>query len=66
MSQVEQALYITWVLERQHWPSDVAAGYLVGALALTAAIVLYHRLGQREAAYCNVCGLRCNFRRHNN
>jgi undecaprenyl-diphosphatase len=41
---------VSRVLEQQHWPSDVFAGYLVGALALIPAIALYHRLGERAAS----------------
>lgn len=33
------------VLEGEHWPSDVFASYLLGALVLVAAIALYHWLG---------------------
>jgi undecaprenyl-diphosphatase len=36
------------ILEREHWPSDVLAGYLVGALTLLAAIALYHVLRLRK------------------
>lgn len=36
------------ILERGHWPSDVLAGYLVGALTLTIAIALYHVLTLRQ------------------
>lgn len=32
------------VLEGEHWPSDVVASYLLGALMLTVAIALYHAL----------------------
>ena len=32
------------VLEGEHWPSDVLAGYLLGGLVLLAAIALYHGL----------------------
>lgn len=32
------------VLEGEHWPSDVLASYLLGALMLTLAIALYHLL----------------------
>jgi membrane-associated phospholipid phosphatase len=41
---------ISRVLEQQHWPSDVFAGYLVGALALIPAIALYHMLAERKSA----------------
>jgi membrane-associated phospholipid phosphatase len=37
------------ILEREHWPSDVLAGYLVGMLTLIAAVALYHVLGLRRA-----------------
>lgn len=37
------------VLEGRHLPSDVAAGYLVGALSLSVAIVLYHVLAPYRA-----------------
>ena len=33
------------VLEGEHWPSDILAGYLLGGLVLTVAIALYHALG---------------------
>ena len=33
------------VLEGEHWPSDVFASYLLGALVVVAAIALYHWLG---------------------
>lgn len=33
------------VLEGEHWPSDVVAGYLVGALWLVVVIGLYHWMG---------------------
>jgi PAP2 superfamily len=33
------------VLEGEHWPSDVVASYLLGALVLAAVIALYHTLG---------------------
>lgn len=32
------------VLEGEHWPSDVVASYLLGALALVVVIALYHAL----------------------
>ena len=32
------------VLEGEHWPSDIMASYLLGALMLTVAIALYHAL----------------------
>ena len=35
---------ISRLLEDDHWPSDVLAGYLLGAMMLAAAIVLYHAL----------------------
>jgi membrane-associated phospholipid phosphatase len=41
---------VSRVLEQQHWPSDVFAGYLVGALTLIPAIALYHRLAERAAS----------------
>jgi undecaprenyl-diphosphatase len=33
------------VLEGEHWPSDVVASYLLGALVLLVGIGLYHTLG---------------------
>ncbi|HEV8191446.1 MAG TPA: phosphatase PAP2 family protein [Ktedonobacterales bacterium] len=33
------------VLEGEHWPSDVLASYLLGALMLVVAIAMYHLLG---------------------
>lgn len=33
------------VLEGEHWPSDVFASYLLGALVLVVAIAAYHGLG---------------------
>ena len=39
---------VSRVLEGQHWPSDVAAGYVAGALMLTVGIVLYHLLALRS------------------
>lgn len=33
------------LLEGEHWPSDVLASYLLGALILAAAIAIYHLLG---------------------
>lgn len=38
------AIGISRVLEGEHWPSDVLASYLLGALVLTIAILLYHLL----------------------
>lgn len=35
---------ISRLLEDDHWPSDVFAGYLLGAMMLAVAIVLYHAL----------------------
>ena len=32
------------LLEDDHWPSDVLAGYLLGAMMFVAAIVLYHAI----------------------
>ncbi len=36
------------ILAGEHWPSDLAGGYMVGALALFSFIWLYRRLRQRE------------------
>jgi undecaprenyl-diphosphatase len=33
---------ISRLLEDDHWPSDVLAGYLLGAMMLAVAILLYH------------------------
>jgi len=33
------------LLEGEHWPSDVVASYLLGALLLTVAIAIFHLLG---------------------
>ncbi len=38
------AIGISRVLEGEHWPSDVLASYLLGALVLALAIVVYHLL----------------------
>lgn len=35
---------ISRLLEDDHWPSDVLAGYLLGAMMLAVAIVVYHAL----------------------
>ena len=35
------------MLAGAHWPSDLAGGYMAGALALLAIIWLYRRLRQR-------------------
>lgn len=35
------------ILAGEHWPSDLAGGYMAGALALFAIIWLYRRLRQR-------------------
>jgi membrane-associated phospholipid phosphatase len=40
---------VSRILEGQHWPSDVFAGYLLGALMLMVGIALYHRLAVRAA-----------------
>ena len=37
------------MLEGQHWPSDVAGGYLVGATVLALVIVLYHVVAMRSS-----------------
>lgn len=37
---------VSRIMEQQHWPSDVLAGYLLGALTLTLGIALYHRLSE--------------------
>ena len=39
------------VLEGEHWPSDVLAGYLLGGLVLIAAIALYHGLDRGWQTY---------------
>jgi membrane-associated phospholipid phosphatase len=54
--QVVSAAFIVTVgpsriLEREHRPSDVLGGYLVGTQMLLAAIALYHRLSLREKAH---------------
>ncbi len=41
---------ISRVLEQQHWPADVIAGYLLGTLTLTLGIALYHRLSEPAEA----------------
>ena len=35
------------MLAGEHWPSDVAGGYMAGTLALLTIIWLYRRLRQR-------------------
>jgi len=37
------------LLEGEHWPSDVLASYLLGALMLVVGIVVYHLLGMAWA-----------------
>lgn len=39
---------VSRVLEGQHWPSDVFAGYLAGALMMILGIVVYHVLALRD------------------
>ena len=34
------------IMEGEHQPSDVLAGYILGAMMLTVAIWLYYRLGE--------------------
>lgn len=38
---------VSRVIEGQHWPTDVLAGYLVGGITLIVGIALYHRLSMR-------------------
>ncbi|HET9110050.1 MAG TPA: phosphatase PAP2 family protein [Ktedonobacterales bacterium] len=39
------------VLEGEHWPSDVLASYLLGALMLVVGIVVFHLLGMAWARF---------------
>ncbi|HEX6819600.1 MAG TPA: phosphatase PAP2 family protein [Ktedonobacterales bacterium] len=41
---------VSRVIEGQHWPTDVLAGYLLGALTLIIGVTLYHRLSERAVA----------------
>ena len=38
---------VSRVIEGQHWPTDVLAGYLLGAITLVIGVTLYHRLAER-------------------
>lgn len=53
---------VSRVLEGEHWPSDVLASYLLGALVLVIAVALYHlfalatvHLRDRRAAHAATC-----------
>jgi undecaprenyl-diphosphatase len=39
---------VSRVVEGQHWPTDVLAGYLLGAITLVVGVALYHRLAARS------------------
>lgn len=41
---------VSRVVEGQHWPTDVLAGYLLGAITLVVGVALYHRLAARSLA----------------
>lgn len=41
---------VSRVVEGQHWPTDVLAGYLLGAITLVVGVALYHRLAARAVA----------------
>lgn len=41
---------VSRVIEGQHWPTDVLAGYLLGAITLVIGVSLYHRLAERAVA----------------
>lgn len=41
---------VSRVIEGQHWPTDVLAGYLLGAITLIIGMSLYHRLAERAVS----------------
>lgn len=42
---------VSRVVEGQHWPTDVLAGYLLGAITLVVGVALYHRLAARAVEH---------------